>query len=77
QYGLSVEAFAEDYAGLQKGDLATNKEMFVRGGLKWATRRLEAMLHEDTRHGRIVRDDLTIDSELSVKAIQRWKLSEL
>lgn len=77
QYGISVEAFAEDYSGLQKGDRATNEEMFVRGGLKRATRRLETMLHEDTRHGRIVRDDLKIDSESIVKAIQRWKPLEL
>jgi NitT/TauT family transport system substrate-binding protein len=77
QFGQSVEEFAEDYAGLQKGDLATNEEMFARGHLRSATRQLKAMLQEDSRHARTIREDLKIDPKLIAKAIQIWKPSEL
>jgi NitT/TauT family transport system substrate-binding protein len=73
QVGQSVEEFAKNYAGLQKGDFATNEEMFVRGRLRSATRQLKAMLQEDSRHGRQIREDLKIDPKLIAKTLDRWK----
>lgn len=73
QLGQSVQEFAQDYAGLQKGDLATNEEMFVQGYLKSATRQLKALLREDPRHGRMIREDLKIAIKPITKIIEEWK----
>lgn len=73
QFGQTVDEFAEDYAGLQKGDLATNRQMFVEGRLKSATRQLTALLQADSRHGRIIRNDLQIAVEPIAQVLKKWK----
>lgn len=73
QLGQSVEEFAESYAGLKRGNLATNEEMFVRGRLKSATRQLKALLQEDPRHGRRVREDINIAVKPIAKTLKEWK----
>jgi NitT/TauT family transport system substrate-binding protein len=73
QVGQGVEEFAEDYSGLQKGDLATNQEMFVRGRLQSATRQLKVLLQEDPRHGRFIREDLKINTPLMIEILDRWQ----
>lgn len=68
------EDFAADYAGLKKGDIAMHEEMFL-GAKRLETLR-QAMirfLEQDTRHGRVVREDLELNAAPIEAAIQAWK----
>lgn len=68
------ESFARDYAGLEKGDIAMNTRMFKpEGRLTQALEQIAKLLREDTRHGRIIRDDVQIDGTTVMEAIARWQ----
>ncbi|MDY6782282.1 MAG: ABC transporter substrate-binding protein [Cyanobacteriota bacterium] len=73
QFGQTGEAFASDYAGLKKGDIALNRQMFVGGALQAAVRDMVQLLRADPRHGRIVRENIDLDAELITTAIQAWR----
>lgn len=74
QLGQSPEDFASDYSGLKKGDTVMNRRMFEPQGRLWtATQQIGRWLREDTRHGRIVRDDVEINAEPVTAAIEIWR----
>jgi NitT/TauT family transport system substrate-binding protein len=61
--GQSGESFASDYAGLKKGDIAMQEQMFQQDRLKIASQQLIQLLEADPRHGRIPRDDIEFSAE--------------
>jgi len=68
---LSVE---KGYAGLEKGNISLNKRMFKQNGrLQEAIQESKSLLRKDLRHGKVIRDNLEIDSEPLMKAIASWK----
>ena len=71
QLGIPPETFAEDYAGLKKGDVALNRRMFTEGRLPQAYQETRQLLLSDPRHGRIIRDDVAINPEIFNKAIEK------
>ncbi|MEB3338663.1 MAG: ABC transporter substrate-binding protein [Leptolyngbyaceae bacterium] len=71
--GMTPEAFAEDYKGLKKGDLAMNRRMFAEGRLQEVYQQTQKILSDDLRHGRIIREDIKIDAEPIVKATRNWQ----
>jgi len=74
QLNQSPESFASDYAGLKKGDIAMNQRMFEpEGRLAQALAQITGLLREDTRHSRIIREDVEINGETVIKAIERWQ----
>ena len=74
QLDQTPESFARDYAGLQKGDISLNLQMFEpQGRLIEALKKMNKLLKEDTRHGRIVREDVEINRETVMNAIKRWQ----
>ena len=65
---------AKDYSGLIKGDRNLNQRMFATNGrLKQATQESVKLLKADPRHGRVIREDVQINSELVLNAIQTWQ----
>ena len=74
QLGQTPESFASDYSGLKKGDIAMNQRMFEpQGRLTQAIKQIVQWLHEDTRHGRTIREDVEINAEPVKAAIEQWK----
>ena len=74
QLGQSGTAFASDYAGLKKGDMALNQRMFATDGrLKSAKADIVQLLKADPRHGRVIRQDVNIDGTLVQEVIAGWK----
>ncbi len=74
QLGQSGEAFASDYAGLKKGDMALNQRMFAtEGRLKSAKADIVQLLKADPRHGRVIRQDVEVDGTLVNEVIAGWK----
>ena len=74
KWDQTAESFAQDYAGLLKGDIEINKRMFKsEGRLEEVNRRIAELLKQDQRHSRRIRQDLIINSELVNKAIDTWK----
>jgi NitT/TauT family transport system substrate-binding protein len=74
QLGQSGESFANDYAGLKKGDMTLNRRMFApEGRLKSAKAEIVELLKSDPRHNRVIRQDVEIDSTLVNEAIAEWK----
>jgi NitT/TauT family transport system substrate-binding protein len=72
--GQSGNAFASDYAGLKKGDIALNQRMFQPDGrLSSAKTEIVQLLQADLRHGRSIRQDVEVNTELINKAIALWK----
>ncbi|MGL5083147.1 MAG: ABC transporter substrate-binding protein [Microcoleaceae cyanobacterium] len=72
--GQSGEAFASDYAGLKKGDIALNQRLFApEGRLKSAKAEIIQLLKADPRHGRVIQQDMEIDGTLVNEAIAGWK----
>ncbi len=68
------ETVAKDYEGLKKGDIPMNQRMFgVNGRLQEATRESAKLLREDLRHGRLIRDDIEINSDVLLAAIKNWQ----
>ncbi|MBE9180016.1 ABC transporter substrate-binding protein [Oculatella sp. LEGE 06141] len=74
QLGQSGEAFAADFNGLQKGDIAMQEKMFRSpDGLKAAITQISQLLRTDPRAGRLPREDVDINPELVTAAIEGWK----
>jgi NitT/TauT family transport system substrate-binding protein len=72
--GQQGEAFAKDYAGLKKGDIAMQKQMFKSGRLPEAIAEMAELLKSDPRAGRMPRQDVEINTEIVTTAINEWKL---
>ncbi|MGB8687419.1 MAG: ABC transporter substrate-binding protein [Microcoleus sp.] len=72
--GQNGEAFAQDYAGLKKGDIAMQQQMFKSGRLPEAIAQMAELLKSDPRAGRMPRQDVEINTELVTTAIEEWKL---
>lgn len=73
QLGQSPEAFASDFSGLLKGDIAMNEEMFKpQGRLETTKEDIVRLLQEDQRHGRAIRQDVEINSGPVDAAIAAW-----
>lgn len=72
QLNQSAKAFASDYAGLQKGDIAMQQRMFG-GRLKDILQQMDQLLQQDSRAGRVSRGDIEISAELVTTAIEGWK----
>ncbi|PZO39052.1 MAG: nitrate ABC transporter substrate-binding protein [Pseudanabaena frigida] len=69
-----VETVARDYRGLKKGDIPMNQRMFaLKGRLLNAIQESANLLREDLRHGRVIREDIEINSEPLLTAIKNWK----
>ncbi len=72
--GQTGEAFAEDYAGLQPGDREMNQSMFGSDeGLSKVKETIIRLLEADPRHSNVIRQDVKIDGELVLKAIEEWQ----
>ena len=71
--GQSQEAFAAAYAGLKKGDRAMNQRMFREGRLLEATQQISTLLDADSRHNRIIRNDIELDATLVEEAMRSWQ----
>jgi NitT/TauT family transport system substrate-binding protein len=70
----SLETVAKDYTGLKKGDISMNQRMFsANGRLLEAMKESAKLLREDLRHGRVIRQDIEINAEPLLSAIQEWK----
>jgi NitT/TauT family transport system substrate-binding protein len=72
QLGQSGESFANDYAGLKKGDMEMQRQMFQQGWLKSATPDLIYLLESDPRHGRVPRVDIEFNGEPVMAAMEEW-----
>ncbi|MEG4111326.1 MULTISPECIES: ABC transporter substrate-binding protein [unclassified Microcoleus] len=72
--GQKGEAFAKDYAGLRKGDIAMQQKMFLSGRLPEAMAQMAELLKSDPRAGKIPRQDVEINTEIVTTAINEWKL---
>ncbi|MEG4214883.1 ABC transporter substrate-binding protein [Microcoleus sp. Pol14C6] len=72
--GQKGEAFAKDYAGLTKGDIAMQQKMFLSGRLPEAMAQMAELLKSDPRAGKIPRQDVEINTEIVTTAINEWKL---
>lgn len=72
--GQKSEAFAKDYAGLKKGDIAMQQQMFKSGRLPEAIAQMAKLLKSDPRPGKIPRQDVEINTELVTTAIEEWQL---
>jgi NitT/TauT family transport system substrate-binding protein len=72
--GQKGEAFAKDYAGLKKGDIAMQQKMFLSGRLPEAIAQMAELLKSDPRGGRMPRQDVEISTEIVTTAINEWKL---
>lgn len=73
QIGQQGEAFASDYAGLKKGDIPMQEQMFQSGRLPEAIGQMAELLKSDPRAGRTPRQDVEINAELVTAAIEAWK----
>jgi len=71
--GQKGEAFAKDYAGLKKGDIAMQQNMFLSGRLPKAIAQMAELLKSDPRAGRMPRQDVEINTEIVTTAIEEWK----
>lgn len=74
QTSQTPEAVAKGYSGLTKGDIVLNKRMFAKNGrLEAVISESQRLLREDVRHGRVIRNDIEIASELLMEAISMWR----
>lgn len=72
--GQSGTTFANDYAGLKKGDIALNQRMFAPAGrLDAAKGDIIQLLKADPRHGRRIRKDVVIAPTLVHEAMAGWQ----
>ena len=67
------EIFAENYAGLEKGNLSMNQRMFKEGRLTEAIQEIIQLLKADPRHGRVIRQDIEVNLDLVTEAIKLWQ----
>ena len=71
QLDQTLESFTRDYAGLKKGDIAMNQSMFEpQGRLIQALEEIKNLLQEDSRHSRIIREDVEINGDPVISAIE-------
>lgn len=68
----SSESFASDYAGLKKGDIAMQEQMFQQKRLKVISQKLIQLLESDPRHGRVPRTDIDFNGEPVMAAMEEW-----
>lgn len=73
QINQDKETFAQNYAGLEKGNLAMNQRMFAVGRLTEAVQQIVQLLKADPRHGRVIRQDIEINSTPVLEAIKLWQ----
>ncbi|BAY62917.1 hypothetical protein NIES22_29930 [Calothrix brevissima NIES-22] len=72
--GQSSDSVAADYAGLKKGDMTLNRRMFAADSrLNSAKKEIIQLLQADPRHGRVIRQDVEINTVLVNEAIAGWK----
>ncbi|OUL34389.1 ABC transporter substrate-binding protein [Nostoc sp. 106C] len=72
--GQSGESFASDYAGLKKGDITLNRRMFAADSrLNSAKAEIVQLLQADPRHGRVIRQDVEINTALVNEVMTGWK----
>lgn len=72
--GQDPAVFAQDYAGVKKGDIAMQQQMFQSGeGLNAAIAQISQLLKADPRAGRLPRTDVDINAELVTTAIEEWQ----
>lgn len=72
--GQTPESFARDYAGVKKGDVRLNQQMFAPNGkLSQAKAKIITLLEEDLRHNRIIRKDVQLKQQPLSQAIKIWK----
>jgi NitT/TauT family transport system substrate-binding protein len=72
QLGQTGDEFASDYAGLKKGDIAMQQQMFESGRLAEAIAQMSEMLKSDPRAGRMPRQDVEIKGDIVQAAIEAW-----
>ena len=71
--GQAGDTFAEDYAGLQPGDREMNQSMFGSDRhLSKVKETIIRLLKADPRHSNVIRQDVEIDGELVLKAVEKW-----
>ena len=68
----SKQSFAHDYSGLKPGDRAMNQKMFA-GQLAKSKQKIVQLLQEDSRHSRIIREDVVFDARPLHNALKNWK----
>lgn len=72
--GQTGESFAEDYAGLRPGNMEMNQRMFgSQRRLSTVKQTIIRLLQADPRHSNVIRQDVAIDGELVLKAIEEWQ----
>jgi NitT/TauT family transport system substrate-binding protein len=72
QLDQSPEAFAQDYAGLKKGDRTMNQRMFT-GRLAEAKAEIIQLLQADPRHSQVIRDDIDLNAQAIEAALDLWQ----
>lgn len=74
QTNQTLEAVAKGYSGLKKGDIALNQRMFEKNGrLESIIADSQRLLLEDTRHARVIRNDVEIAPDPLMEAIKMWQ----
>lgn len=74
QLGSSEGVLAQNYQQLKKGDIQLNQEMFAPNGkLNQAKAKIRQFLRQDLRHNRVIREDVTLETELLMGAVKAWK----
>jgi NitT/TauT family transport system substrate-binding protein len=74
QLQINSTDLSSDYAGLKKGDIALNQRMFQpQGRLQAASQEMARLLQADPRHGRTVREDVGIETELMMAVAEEWE----
>ncbi len=75
QTNRAVADVARDYSGLIKGDRLLNQRMFIPNGrITKAVQESAKLLKSDPRHGRVIREDVQINGELVLNAVQNWTI---
>ena len=71
ELGQTTESFVEDYSGLRPGDRAMNQKMFA-GRLEKAKQQISELLAKDSRHSRMIREDVVFDDRPLNNALENW-----
>ncbi|NUN66478.1 ABC transporter substrate-binding protein [Pseudanabaena biceps] len=71
QIGETKESVSNGYKGIIKGNIALNKRMFAMDGrLKQSIQEIKMLLQEDLRHSKIIRDDVDVNAEPLMMALE-------
>ena len=68
----TTESFAQDYGGLKPGDRVMNQKMFA-GHLNKSKEKIIQLLKADSRHNRIIRQDVVFDARPLNNALKNRK----